>query len=141
MKQRNNEVNELKQKLHKAIKYLEKGKTPDNKTLVNLLKEIQELQIAPSLQNESLFRTTLYSIGDAVITTDLNGKVKQMNPVAEKLCGWKESEAKNKSIEKVFNIVDEVTGKKSDSSYKKVIKSGKISVSYTHLTLPTSDLV
>ena len=139
MKQRNNEVNELKQKLHKAIKYLEKGKTPDNKTLVNLLKEIQELQIAPSLQNESLFRTTLYSIGDAVITTDLNGKVKQMNPVAEKLCGWKESEAKNKSIEKVFNIVDEVTGKKSDSSYKKVIKSGKISGLANHTLLISKD--
>ncbi|MBK7630260.1 MAG: PAS domain S-box protein [Ignavibacteriales bacterium] len=126
MKQRNNEVNELKQKLHKAIKYLEKGKTPDNKTLVNLLKEIQELQIAPSLQNESLFRTTLYSIGDAVITTDIKGSILQMNHVAEKLCGWKESEAKNKPLEKVFNIISEATGKKLQATYKKVIKTGKI---------------
>ncbi|MDH7513081.1 MAG: PAS domain-containing protein [Clostridiales bacterium] len=41
-------------------------------------------------------RTTLYSIGDAVITTDTKGLVKVMNPVAERLTGWREAEAKGK---------------------------------------------
>ena len=46
---------------------------------------------------EELFRTTLYSIGDAVITTDAKGLVQQMNPVAERLTGWPESEATRKT--------------------------------------------
>ncbi len=39
---------------------------------------------------EEQFRTILYSIGDAVITTDTGGLVKQMNSVAERLTGWPE---------------------------------------------------
>jgi len=46
------------------------------------------------------YRTALYSIGDAVITTDNLGHVKQMNIVAEKLTGWSESEAKGKNLDK-----------------------------------------
>jgi PAS domain-containing protein len=38
---------------------------------------------SPALKEE-WFRTTLYSIGDAVITTDRRGRVQQMNPVAER---------------------------------------------------------
>jgi len=55
------------------------------------------------------FRTTLYSIGDAVITTDTAGLVKQMNPVAERLTGWLEAEASGKPLDKVFHIVNEDT--------------------------------
>jgi PAS domain S-box-containing protein len=76
------------------------------------------------MQKESFFKTTLYSIGDAVITTDVKGRIQQMNPVAEKLCGWKESDAKNKSIEVVFKIINEITKKKSESIVKKVLKKG-----------------
>jgi PAS domain S-box-containing protein len=76
------------------------------------------------MQQESFFKTTLYSIGDAVIITDVKGRIQQMNPVAEKLCGWKESDAKNKSLEVVFNIINEVTKKKSENIVKKVLKKG-----------------
>ena len=48
------------------------------------------------------FRITLYSIGDAVITTDTRGQVEQMNPVAERLTGWLEQEAKGKPLHDVF---------------------------------------
>lgn len=42
--------------------------------------------------NQNWFRTTFYSIGDGVITCDLDGRVRQMNPVAERLTGWAEDE-------------------------------------------------
>lgn len=56
-------------------------------------------------QEES--RTILYSIGDAVITTDTAGLVKQMNRVAEQLTGWPETEATGKPLTQIFNIVNE----------------------------------
>lgn len=56
---------------------------------------------------EEEYKTTLNSIGDAVITTDIKGAVNYMNEQAEILTGWNISEAKNLPIEKVFNIINE----------------------------------
>ena len=61
-------------------------------------------------QSEERFRTTLYSIGDAVITTDTNGLVVHMNNHAESLTGWTEAEALYENIEQVFNLIDDELG-------------------------------
>jgi PAS domain S-box-containing protein len=58
---------------------------------------------------ESLYRTTFYSIGDAVITTDLKGCINSMNPVAEKLTGWTKADAAGLPMEKVFIIINELS--------------------------------
>jgi PAS domain S-box-containing protein len=50
---------------------------------------------------------TLRSIGDAVITTDASGKVEFLNPVAERLTGWRQDEAKGHSLGNIFHVVDE----------------------------------
>jgi len=71
---------------------------------------------------EELFKITLYSIGDAVITTDVEGKIQQMNPVAEKLTGWTESSAKGRPAETVFRIISEITGETVDSPVQKVLE-------------------
>ena len=52
---------------------------------------------------------TLHSIGDGVITTDADGLVELLNPVAESLTGWTEQEAKGRPLSEVFRIVDERT--------------------------------
>lgn len=67
----------------------------------------------------------LQSIGDAVIATDIDGKIILMNPVAEKLTGWKFEEAENKPISEVFHIVDNITRKEGDNLIEKVLKTGK----------------
>jgi len=54
-------------------------------------------------------QVTLESIGDGVITTDINGRVTYLNPVAEQLTGWNRSKAADKPINDVFNIVNEHT--------------------------------
>lgn len=77
-------------------------------------------------EREELFRTTLYSIGDAVITTDTEGKIQQLNPVAERITGWKEIEAKGRALKEVFKIVNEITGEKVESPVDIVLKEGKI---------------
>jgi hypothetical protein len=60
-----------------------------------------------------------YSIGDAVITTGLNGLIKNMNLAAEKLAGWNESDAKGKKLEEVFHIINEETRLQVENPLKK----------------------
>jgi len=52
-------------------------------------------------------RVTLSSIGDAVISTDVEGRVTFMNRAAESLTGWSEAEALGHSLTDIFQIVSE----------------------------------
>ncbi|MDA3818413.1 MAG: PAS domain S-box protein, partial [Prolixibacteraceae bacterium] len=72
------------------------------------------------------YKTTLYSIGDGVIITDMNGTVKNLNKVAEQITGWNESEARERNIEEVFEIVNENTFDKVDNPVEKVLEQGVI---------------
>ena len=57
-------------------------------------------------QDKELLRVTLNSIGDAVITTDINGVVNFMNPIASSLTGWSINDAINQPIEEVMPLTD-----------------------------------
>ncbi|OYY62269.1 MAG: diguanylate cyclase [Hydrogenophilales bacterium 28-61-11] len=64
---------------------------------------------------ESLFeekeraQVTLNSIGDAVVTTDIQGRVTYLNLVAETMTGWSCKDALGRPIAEVFNILDSTT--------------------------------
>lgn len=58
---------------------------------------------------KELAQVTLKSIGDAVITTDALGKVKYINPIAERLTGWKSTQAQGKPLLEIFCIIDQYT--------------------------------
>ncbi|MDI6401445.1 PAS domain S-box protein [Balneolaceae bacterium ANBcel3] len=75
--------------------------------------------------SEERYRTTLYSIGDAVITTDARGIIMQMNTVAERLTGWKEQEAQGKPVDEVFRIFNEDTGKPQINPVEKILRERK----------------
>jgi PAS domain S-box-containing protein len=75
-------------------------------------------------ENEEFYRTTLYSIGDGVITTDVNGCVQQMNRVGEELTGWTEGEARGKSVDDIFRIVNESSTRPSENPVRKVLAHG-----------------
>lgn len=76
-------------------------------------------------ENEEKLRITLKSIGDAVISTDLNGNIMNMNPTAEKLTGWSEREAYDITLEQVFHIVNSKTYVKVENPVKEVLETGK----------------
>ena len=54
-------------------------------------------------------QVTLNSIGDAVISTDVEGRISYMNSVAERLTGWPLKEASGRPLEEVFKIIDAET--------------------------------
>ncbi len=70
------------------------------------------------------YKTTLYSIGDAVITTNVRGEVMEMNPVAENLTGWKEADAKGRPLADVFRILNEDSRAQVDSPVERALKEG-----------------
>jgi len=76
-------------------------------------------------KSEKWLATTLGSIGDAVIATDMNGAVTFMNTVAQSLTGWKLEEAQGKSMDLVFDIVNKETRRPVENPVKKVFREGK----------------
>gem|GEM_PF-132741 len=77
-------------------------------------------------ESEQNLRITLDSIGDAVIATDVNGKIVRMNPVAETLTGWALPEAVGRNLAEIFHIIDEKSRKKVVSPVEKVLRERKI---------------
>jgi diguanylate cyclase (GGDEF)-like protein/PAS domain S-box-containing protein len=61
-------------------------------------------------QEKDRLHITLQSIGDAVISTDIEGRVTFVNPSAAELTGWPADEALGQPLETVFSVVDEATG-------------------------------
>ena len=54
-------------------------------------------------------QVTLNSIGDAVVSTDVSGRVTYLNVVAEDLTGWSQHEAAGHPLEEVLQIIDGTT--------------------------------
>ncbi len=90
-------------------------------------------------ESEEWFSTTLRSIGDAVITTDTNGNVTLLNPVAELLTGWKQEEATGKPLREIFNIINESTREPVENPVEKVLKTGNIIGLANHTVLIAKD--
>lgn len=76
------------------------------------------------MEQREWFRVTLSSIGDAVITTDVESLVTFMNPVAEQLTGYSQAEALGKPISHVFNIFNEINLEPAEIPVDKVIRNG-----------------
>jgi PAS domain S-box-containing protein len=85
------------------------------------------------------FRTTLYSIGDAVITTDPEGRIRQMNPVAEQLTGWSETEAQGQLLDDVFHIINEETRAMVENPVQRVLREGVVVGLANHTLLIARD--
>ena len=75
-------------------------------------------------ERREILRVTLRSIGDAVITTDNDGRVTYLNAVAESLTGWMQQDALGQRLDSVFRIVNEQTRRPVESPATKALREG-----------------
>lgn len=89
-------------------------------------------------QSQSL-RMTLASIGDAVITTDAQGRITYLNAVAESVTGWTCLEAVGLPLDSVFRIVNEESRKPVENPAMRALREGVVVGLANHTVLIRKD--
>ena len=105
---------------------------------VDHLRQVVELE-RHQRETLELFRTTLYSIGDGVITTDTEGRIQAENPMAERFTGWTESEAQGKHLDEVFVIINQETRTTVTNPVSDVLRKGVVVGLANHTLLIARD--
>jgi PAS domain S-box-containing protein len=90
-------------------------------------------------EQRELLQVTLASIGDAVIATDINGRINFINPTAAAITGWNESVATGRSFDEVFRIINEDTGEPVENPFEIVKREGNVVGLANHTVLITRD--
>ncbi len=97
-------------------------------------------QAEEELRNEKeRLSVTLRSIGDGVITTDINGRIVFLNKKAEELTGWTNDEAVGADSNNVFNIINKKTGQQCMSPIHRVLEFGEVMSLDNHTALIAKD--
>lgn len=86
-------------------------------------------------RSEESLAVTLHSIGDAVLATDVNGKITRMNRIAEQLTGWAQTEALGQPVGEVFRIIHEDTRQPATIPVDEVLATGQIHGLANHTVL------
>ena len=81
---------------------------------------------APLRQQRDMLMVTLSSIADAVLITDLHGRVTFLNPVAEALTGWSLHDALGQPCEVVFRLVHAQTRQPPEHPMTRVLREGLV---------------
>ena len=90
-------------------------------------------------ESEQWLSTTLKSIGEAVIATDTQDRIKFMNPVAEALTGWQQTEVLGQDVAAVFKVINDKTRTPINCSAKNTLeKSSGINLG-NHILLMSKD--
>ncbi len=77
-------------------------------------------------EEKELLSTTLKSIGDGVVTTDMYGKITSLNKAAEEIILWHSNEIFGKDFSDIFILKSEETGEVVENPVSKVLQSGKV---------------
>lgn len=93
-----------------------------------LRREIDQRQAVEQalFQEKELAQVTLKSIADGVLTTNAQGKVTYLNPVAETLTGWPNQEAIGRPLEDILVILNEITRVPVESPVARVLRDGRM---------------
>ncbi len=84
-------------------------------------------------------RITLASIGDAVISTDAEGRVLYLNGAAEALTGWTQAEAVGRPLPDVFHVVNEWTRQPAENPALQALREGVVVALAKHTILIARD--
>jgi len=103
--------------------------------------DITERKIAETrvFEEKERAQVTLQSIGDGVITTDANGSVDYINPVAQDLIGWDMRSAHGESIETLMTLINEHTRATVDNPVARCLKEGRVITLAANSVLITKD--
>ncbi|MFN0040062.1 MAG: EAL domain-containing protein [Burkholderiales bacterium] len=82
----------------------------------------RKLAAAELFAEKERAQVTLASIADGVITTDTDGWVEYLNPVAEELTGWTSASAKGLPVQAIFRMVEESTRRLAPNSIEMVLR-------------------
>jgi PAS domain S-box-containing protein len=89
--------------------------------------------------SEEHLTITLTSIGDGVITTDLEGRITSLNPVAVVLTGWSPSDAAGRPLADVFRVLDEDSFEPTVSTADRILSDGAVVSLTSHTLLEARD--
>ena len=108
-------------------------------SLITFFGEAARLSHSRAHQRHEVFRITLRSIGDAVITTDNEAHITYINSVAETLTGWSHQEALGQPLERVFQIINEVTLQPVENPAVRALRDGLVVGLANHTVLIKKD--
>jgi PAS domain S-box-containing protein len=94
---------------------------------------------ARAAAQRELLQVTLRSIGDAVVTTDVDGRVRYVNAVAESLTGWTQADAAGEPLDSVFRIVNEETRQPVENPAGRALREGTVVGLANHTVLIHKD--
>src|SRR3989440_4872986 len=118
---------------------MDSAQDPNNQQPKKAVTSTSETETRQIKQQRKWFEVTVASIGDGVITADVNGKVTMLNPVAESLTGWNNAEAKGQPLEMVFHVINEDTRAEVENPALRAIKEGVITGLANHTLLIKKD--
>jgi PAS domain S-box-containing protein len=114
------------------------GRVTGASKIIHDIADIVAVREAVAREKE-LLATTLASIGDGVVVTDSEDRVTFLNAEAERLTGWKSSEAAGQPLPKVFRIINEFTGQPAENPVEKALRLGRIVGLSNHTILLARD--
>jgi diguanylate cyclase (GGDEF)-like protein/PAS domain S-box-containing protein len=86
-------------------------------------------------ERESELRTTLHSIGDAVIATDTKGRVRRMNAASEQFTNWSQEQAQGRQLTEILRLVNASTREPVENPAQKVLREGAVQGLANHTVL------
>ena len=135
--------------LHRAARHARPSTTPSNVggpvayvftcALIIAIGEAMRRARSHAGERGELLRVTLASIGDAVITTDVDGRVTYLNAVAEALTGWSRRDAEGRPLDEVFRIVGERDRTPADNPAMRALREGTVVGFANHTVLIAKD--
>jgi diguanylate cyclase (GGDEF)-like protein/PAS domain S-box-containing protein len=114
----------------------------ENAILRNLLTQTTrayEDQLGELFSEKELAQVTLASIGDGVLATDDESRIKYMNSAAESLTGWPASEALGRPLTQVFSLLEEGGGGGAEALVRRCLDEGESVRLIEHITLERRD--
>ena len=95
--------------------------------------------LADTAAQRDELHTSLRSIGDAVLATDATGAIAFLNPVAERLTGWTNEEARGRALAEVFPIFNQMTGAPAENPIARVLREKVVIGLANHTVLRRRD--